>query len=95
MKHRNEDGVFVEYQLALVLTTIPENCSNMELLSKSEYVRNSPASGAWLVFGVGDTVVCGYVIPEIATGRKTADRGIERWFVNCQIDLLIWNDVYN
>jgi len=42
----NEDGAFVEYWLALALTTIPENPSNLDSVSKFVQVRNAPAAVA-------------------------------------------------
>jgi hypothetical protein len=39
IKLLNEDGAFVEYWLALALTTIPENSSNLDPVSKCVQVR--------------------------------------------------------
>jgi len=41
IKLLNEDGAFVEYWLALVLTTIPENSGNLDPVSKVVQVRNA------------------------------------------------------
>jgi len=63
----NEDGAFVEYWLALALTTIPENSGNLDPVSKFVQVRKAPAAVALQVFSVGNIVSCAHVIPEIAT----------------------------
>jgi len=73
IKLLNEDGAFVEYWLALVLTTIPENNGNLDPISKFVQVRKAPAAVALLVFSVGNIVGCAYVIPEIVTSSKTGD----------------------
>jgi hypothetical protein len=44
MKLLNNDGAFVEYWLALTLTTIPENLGNLDPVSKFVQVRNAPAA---------------------------------------------------
>ena len=95
IKLQNEDGAFVEYWLALALTTIPENSGNLDQVSKFVQVRKAPAAVAWQVFSVGNIVGCAHVIPEIATSSKTGDGRNERWIVNSHIDLATWNDVYN
>jgi len=93
-KLQSEDGAFVEYWLALALTTIPENSGNMDPVSKFVQVRKAPAAVALQVFSVGNIVSCAHVIPEIATSSKTGDGRNERWIVNSHIDLATWNDVY-
>jgi len=95
IKFQNEDGAFVEYWLALALTTIPENSGNLDPVSKFVQVRKAPAAVALQVFSVGIIVVCAHVIPEKATGSKTEDGRNERWIVNSHIDLATWNDLYN
>jgi len=95
IKLQNEDGAFVEYWLALALTTIPENSGNLDLVSKFVQVRKAPAAIALQVFRVGNIVGCAHVIPEMATSCKTGDGRKERWIVNSHIDLATWNDVYN
>jgi hypothetical protein len=52
MKLLNVDGAFVEYWLALALTTIPENSRNLNLVSKFVQVRKVPAAVALEVFSV-------------------------------------------
>jgi len=94
IKLLNEDGGFVEYWLALALTTIPENSGNLDQVSKYVQVRKAPAAVALQVFSVGNIVGCAHVIPEIATSNKTGDGRNERWIVNSHIDLATWNDVY-
>jgi len=69
----NEDRAFVEYWLALVLTTIPGNSGNLDPVSKFVQVKYAPAAGAQHVFSVGNIVSCAHVIPEIATSCKTGD----------------------
>jgi len=91
----NKEGAFVEYWLALVLTTIPENSGNLNPVSKFIQVRKAPAAVALPVFSVGNIVGCVHIIPEIATSSKTGDGRNERWIVNSHIDLATWNDVYN
>jgi hypothetical protein len=95
IKLQNKDGAFVENWLALVLTTIPENSGNLDLILKFVQVRNTLAAVAMHVFSVRNIVSCAYVIPEIATSSKTQDRQNKRWIVNSHIDLATWNDVYN
>jgi len=95
IKLLNEDGAFVEYWLALALTTIPESSGNLDPVSKYVQVRKAPAAVALQVFSVGNIVGCAHVIPEIAASCKTGDGRNERWIVNSHIDLATWNDVYN
>ena len=52
----NDDGAFVEYWLALALTTIPENSGNLDPVSKFVQVRKAPAAVALHVFSVGNIV---------------------------------------
>jgi hypothetical protein len=95
IKHQNEDGAFVEYTLAMALTTLPENPGDLDPVSKFVQVRKAPAAVALQVFSVGNIVGCAHVIPEIATSTKTGDEWNERWIVNSHIDLATWNEVYN
>jgi hypothetical protein len=95
IKLLNENGAFVEYWLALALTTIPENSGNLDPVSKFVQVRKAMEAVALQVFGVEIIVGCADVIPEIATCCKTGDRRNKRWIVNSHIDLATWNDVYN
>jgi hypothetical protein len=95
IKLQHEYGAFVEYWLALVLTTIPENSGNLDPILKFVRVSNATAAVAWQVFSVDNIVGCAYVIPEIATSCKTGDGRNERLIVNSHIDLATWNDVYN
>jgi len=95
IKLLNQDGAFVEYWLALALTTIPENSGNLDPVSKFVQVRQAPAAVALQVFSVGNIVGCAHVIGEIATSSKSGDGRNERWIVNSHIDLATWNDVYN
>jgi len=87
IKLQNEDGAFVEYWSALALTTIPENSSNLNPISKFVQVRKSPAAVALQVFSVGNIVGCAHVIPEIATSSTTGEGQNERWIVNSNLDL--------
>jgi len=87
IKLQNKDGAFVEYWLALALTTIPENSGNLDPVSKFVQVRKAPAAVALQVFSVGNIVGCTHVIPQIATSSKTGDGRNERWIVNSHIDL--------
>jgi len=95
IKLLNEDGAFVEYLLALELTTLPEHLDNLNSASKSEWLRQALAAVAFQGSGVLNIVGCVDVIPEIATNEKTGDGRNEWWNVNCHIDLATWNDVYN
>jgi hypothetical protein len=70
---QNEDGAFVEYWLAMVLTTIPENSGHLDLVSYFVLVRKALAAVAWQVFSMENIVGCAHVIPEIATSSKTGD----------------------
>jgi hypothetical protein len=89
----NEDGAFVEYWLALALTTIPENWGSLDPISKCVQVRKASAAVALQVFSVGNIVGCAHVIPEIAASSKTGDGRNKRWIVNRHIDLATWNNV--
>ena len=91
----NKDGAFVEYRLALALTTIPENPGNLDPISKCVQVRKAPAAIALQVFSMGNIVRSTHLIPEIATSSSTDDELKEGWIVNSQIDLASWNNVYN
>jgi len=73
IKLLNEDGAFIEYLFALVLTTIPQNSGNLDPIWKFVQVRKVPAAVALQVFSVGNIVSCAHVIPEIATSSKTGD----------------------
>jgi hypothetical protein len=95
IKLQNGDGAFVEYWLALALTTIPENSGNLDPVLKFVQVRKAPAAIALQVFSVGNIVGCAHVIPEIATSSKTGDGRNEQWIVNSHIYLATSNDVYN
>jgi hypothetical protein len=95
IKLQNEDAAFVEYWLALVLTTIPENSGNLDPDSKFVQVRKAPAAVALQAFSVGNIVGCAHVIPEIATNSKTGAGRNERWIINRHLDLATWIDVYN
>jgi len=90
-----ENGAFVEYWLALALTTIPENMANLVPISKCVRVRKAPAAVALQGFRVGNIVGCVHIIQEIATRSKSGDRGNERWIITSQIDLATWNNVYD
>ena len=94
MKLLHENGAFVEYWLALALTTIPQNAGNLDLVSKFVQVRKALAAVALQVFSVGNIVGRAHVIPAIATSSKTGDGRNERWIVYIHIDLVTWNDVY-
>jgi len=95
IKLLNEDGAFVEYWLALALTTIPENSGNLDPVSKFVQVRKAPAAVALQVFSMGNSVGCAHIFPEIATSSNTGDGRNEQWIVNSHIDLVTWNEVYN
>jgi hypothetical protein len=95
IKLQNEDEVFVEYWLALALTTIPDNSGNLDPIMKFVQVGKAPAAVALQVFSVGNIVGCTHVIPEITTSSKTGDERNERWILNSHIDLATWNGVYN
>ena len=92
---QNDDWGFVEYWLALALTTIPENSGNLDPVSKFVQVTKAPAAVALQVFSVGNIVGCAHISPEIATSSKTGDGRNERRIVNSHIDLATWNDEYN
>jgi hypothetical protein len=71
MKLQNEDGVFVEYWLALALTTIPKILINLIPVSNVGQGRELPAAIPLQVFNVKNIVGCAHVIPEIATSSNT------------------------
>jgi hypothetical protein len=56
-----------------VLTTIPENLGNLDLVSYFVLVRKALAAVALQVFSMENIVGCAHVIPEIATSSKTGD----------------------
>jgi len=91
----NKNGGFVQYWVALALTTISENSGNLDPISKILQVRKAPAAVAFHLFSVGNIVGCAHVFPEIATSSRTGDGRNERWILNSHIDLATWNDVYN
>jgi hypothetical protein len=95
IKLLNKAGAFVEYWLALALTTIPENSGNLDPISKFVQVRTAPAAVALQVLRVGNIVGCAHVIPEMANRSNTGDGQHVRWIVNSHIDLVTWNDGYN
>jgi hypothetical protein len=95
IKLLNEDGGFIEYCLALALTSRPENSGNLDPVSKFVQLRKSPAVIALQVFSVGNIVSCVHVIREIAISSTTGDGWNERWLVNSHIDQATWNDVYD
>jgi hypothetical protein len=64
---QNEDGAFVEYWLALALTTIPENSGNLDPVVKFVQLTKPPAAVALQDFSVGNIGGCAHVTPEIAT----------------------------
>jgi len=86
-----EYRAFVEYCLALALTTRPQNSGNLNLISKFVPVRRAPAAVALQVFTMGIIVGCKHRIPVIASSRKTGDGRNEWWIVNSHIDLVTWN----
>jgi len=57
------DGAFVEYWLALVLSTIPETSGNIDPISKFIQVLKSPATLVYIVFSMGNTIWSAQVIP--------------------------------
>jgi hypothetical protein len=95
IKLQNHDAAFVEYWLALALTTIPENSGNLESISKFVQARKVPAAVALQVFSVGTIVSCVHGILETATNSKPGDRWNERGIVICHKDLVTFNDVYH
>jgi hypothetical protein len=95
IKLRNGDGAFVEYWLALSLTTVPENTGNFNLVWKFVPVRNAPTVVALQVFRVGNIVRCAHIIPDITAGSKTGDGRNGWWIVHTHIDLTTSNDEYN
>jgi hypothetical protein len=90
----NEDGAFGEYWCALVITTLPENSGNLDLVSKYVQVRTAPAVFDVKLFCMGNVVSCAHILPEIATTSKTGDERIERWIINRCIHLATSYDVY-
>jgi len=94
IKLLNEDGAFVEYWLALALTTIPENSGNLDPVLRFVQVRKALAVVALQHFNVRNIVSCEHIIQEIAASSRTGDGWYERWIVNSHIDLASWNDVY-
>jgi len=90
----NNDGAFVEYSLALAITTIPENSCKLDPNSKFVQVWEAPAAGALQVFSVGNIFGGAHVIPEIAIISNTGNRRNEWWIGNSHINLPTSNDAY-
>ena len=78
MKLLNEDGAFIEYLLALALTTIHENSGILDSIWKFVQVRRAWAAVALQVVRVGIIGGCVYLVPEIATSSKAGDGSNER-----------------
>jgi hypothetical protein len=95
IKLQNKDGAFVEYWLALALTTLPETSGNLDLVSIFVHERQAPADIALHVFSVGNNFGCPHVFPEIGTGSKTGHGRNDQWMANSHIDLATWNEGYN
>jgi len=95
IKLLHEDGAFVEYWLALALTTIPGNSVNSDPVLRLVQVRKAPAAVALQVLSVGNIVSCAHISWEMATRSKTGDGRNERWIVDSHMDLVTKNDVYN
>ena len=95
IKLLNEDGAFVDYWLALVVTTIPANSGNLDPILKFVQVREALAAIVLQVLRVGNIISCTHVIPEIATRSMTGPRRNEPRIVNSHIDLATWNGVNN
>jgi hypothetical protein len=94
IKLLNKDGAFVEYWLALVLTTISDNSDHLDPFSQFVQVRKALTAGAFEVFSIGNIVGCALIIPKIATSCKAGDRQTEQRIVHSHRDLATWNDVY-
>ena len=94
IKLLNEDGTYIEYWLALALTTIPENSGNLDPVSEFVQVRKAPATVALRAFSLGNIIGCAHGISEIATSSNLGDGRNQRWIVNSHIDLATWNDMY-
>ena len=90
-----KDEAFVEYWLALALTTIHENSGNLDPISQFVQVRKELSPVAVQVVSVGKIVGCRQVIAVIPTSGDTGDGTNQRWIVNSRIDLATWNDQYN
>jgi len=93
IKLLNENGAFIEYWLALALSTIPEHSGNLDPVSKFVQVWRAPAADALDVLSVGNIVGCTHLTREIGTSSMTGDGRNVPWIVNCHIDLATWNDV--
>jgi hypothetical protein len=91
----NEVGSFIEYRLALALTTIHENLGILDTVSKFVEGCKAPAGFDFQVFCVGNIVRCTQLIPDIGTNSKTRDGQNMEWIVHSHIYLVTWNDVYN
>jgi len=91
----NEHGAFIEYWLALVLTTIPENLGNLDPVSKFVQIENILAAISVHIFSVGNLIDYMHVISELTATSKAGIGGKERWIVNSHINLVTWNNVYD
>jgi len=89
-----DDGSFIEFCIALALTSIPENSGIIDPVWKYVQVRNAPASITLQVFSVEIIIGSAYVIPQIATSSKTGNGWNKWWIVNRHIDLVTWKKVY-
>jgi len=57
-----EDGAFVEYWSALVLTTMSENSGNLDPVLRFVQVRKAPAAVALQVFSEAIIIGCEHII---------------------------------
>jgi len=87
IKLENKDASFIEYWLALPLTTIPDNSGNLDPVSKYVKATKAPAAIALKMFSVGNIVGWAHGIPDIAPCSNTWNGRNERWIVNSHIDL--------
>jgi len=94
MNLQNEDGAFIDYWSALVLTTIPGSSGNLDPVSKFVQVRHATVFVSLHVFSLGNIVGCTHVSEAIVYSCKTPDERNEQWIVNSYIDLATWYDVY-
>jgi len=95
IKCLTEVGVFLEYWLALMLTTIPERAGNLDFSLKFVQIRKAPAAVELQVFSLENVVSYEHLIPDSAASCRTEDGRNERWMVNNHMDLASLNIVHN
>jgi len=73
IKLLKKDGAFVEYWLALVLSTIPESSCNLDSVMTFVQQRKPLVAVASQGFCLENIIGCAHMILKIATSSKTGE----------------------